>query len=171
VAGCWVNSWRIVEGSNIFVKNYNCTTNNLICWATGIFGLCFNRPEKILRTDLSVALTDKTFATTEFIRLRQQIFRSSQQINDTDNGTQTKFSVSTTNLIFGASKKARKFRNKHPRVPKLSAKKLFQLSFWEGKPQFLCSPDAKTECGAQLFDFFVVFDVCPSKKARNIRKN
>jgi hypothetical protein len=35
----------------------------------------------------------------------------------------------------------------------------------------LGSPAAKTECGAQLLDFFVVFDDCPSKKTRNFRKN
>jgi hypothetical protein len=39
------------------------------------------------------------------------------------------------------------------------------LSFFEGK-----SPVARTECGARLLDFFVVFNHCATKKAWNLGK-
>jgi hypothetical protein len=35
----------------------------------------------------------------------------------------------------------------------------------------LGSPAAKTECGAQLLNYFVVLDDCPTKKAQNLEKN
>jgi hypothetical protein len=45
------------------------------------------------------------------------------------------------------------------------------IVFSKENPSSLSSPAAKTECGARLLDFFVVFDDCPTKKAQNLGKN
>jgi hypothetical protein len=42
-------------------------------WATEKFGLCYNRPKTDLPTDFSVALTDKSIVTTDFVRCLKEL--------------------------------------------------------------------------------------------------
>jgi hypothetical protein len=48
-----------------------CTEN--ICLATGKFGLCSNGLKTVFVTDLSVAWTNKSFVTTDFVRSLEEL--------------------------------------------------------------------------------------------------
>jgi hypothetical protein len=49
------------------------TPKSKIFCANRKFGLCSNRPKTVLATDLSVALTDKSVVTTDFVRFLKKL--------------------------------------------------------------------------------------------------
>jgi hypothetical protein len=56
------------------------TPKHKICCANGKFGLCSNRPKAVLRTDLSVGLTEKSVVLTDLVRCLKKLSWSRNQI-------------------------------------------------------------------------------------------
>jgi hypothetical protein len=57
----------------LHLVQYSTTPKNQICCVNRKFGLCSNRPKTVLRTDLTVKLTEKSVVPNDFVRCLKKV--------------------------------------------------------------------------------------------------